>query len=155
MHMKVLLFTFLFALHFYAAQAQKAMTFGEAEAAGTSIRTLDSLYQSALHSDSAKAVFGRQQEVFTKSYQQLLKDLNGYLHEHNYRWEQETRCFNRIYFNKDGRIDYFLYHFKKDAISPEKAGQFDALLNAFIQRYRFPLSAPVKFAQCSPTVYND
>ncbi len=153
--MKALLFSLLFILNTYATQAQKAMTFGEAETSGTSIRTLDSLYQSALHSDSTKAVFGNRQDEFTNSYTRLLKDLNAYLHGHNYRWEQETRCFNRIYFNKEGRIDYFLYNFKKGAIAPEKAGQFEALLNEFIKSYRFPLSAPVKFAQCSPTVYRD
>lgn len=153
--MKALLFSLFFILCTDATQAQKAMTFAEAEASGTSIRTLDSLYQSALHSDSTKAAFGKRQEEFTQSYAKLLKDLNGYLHNHGYQWQQPTRCFNRIYFDQSGRIDYFLYHFKKEAITPEKAQQFESLLNAFIKSYRFPLSAPVKFAQCSPTVYND
>ncbi len=153
--MKALLFVLLFILCSRATQAQKGMTFAEAEASGTSIRTLDSLYQSALHSDSTKAVFGNRQDELTNSYTRLLKDLNAYLHEHNYRWEQETRCFNRVYFNKDGHIDYFLYNFKKGAIAPEKSVQFEALLNEFIKTYRFPLSAPVNFVQCSPTVYND
>ena len=153
--MKLLLFIILFVFSTYFTHAQKAMTFEKAKTTGISISQLDSLYQSALHSDSTKAVFGKQQGEFTKNYMQLLKDLNGYLHEHHYKWEQETRCFNRIYFNKDGSIDYFLYNFKKDAIAPEKEKQFEGLLNEFIKTYRFPMSAPVKFAQCSPTVYRD
>lgn len=153
--MKALLFSLFLIFSAYFTQAQKAMTFAEAESSGTSIRTLDSLYQSALHSDSTKAVFGKRQEEFTQSYAKLLKALNGYLHAHEFKWEKETRCFNRIYFDQSGRIDYFLYNFKKDAMTPEKARQFESLLNAFIKSYRFPLSAPVKFAQCSPTVYRD
>jgi hypothetical protein len=153
--MKALLFSILFTFTVSFTYAQKAMTFGEAERSGTSIRTLDSLHKSALDADSAKAVFGNNKDAFIKNYIDLLKDLNQYLHEQGFSWEQETRCFNRVYFNPDGSIGYFLYNFKKGAITPEKEKQFNTLLNEFIKTYRFPLSAPVKFAQCSPTVYND
>jgi hypothetical protein len=153
--MKALFLYILFTLTMFTLQAQKAMTFEQAKASGISTQTLDSLYQSALHSDSTKSVFGKRPEEFMKGYSQLLKDLNQYLHGHGYRWEQETRCFNRIYFNPDGSIAYFLYNLKKGVITPEKEKQFDTLLNGFIKTYRFPLGAPVRFAQCSPTVYRD
>jgi hypothetical protein len=153
--MKALLFSILFAFTLSYTHAQKAMTFGEAETSGNSIHRLDSLHKSALDADSTKAVFGNKKNEFINTYFQLLKDLNGYLHEYGFTWEQETRCFNRVYFNADGSIGYFLYNFKKGAIAPEKEKQFNTLLNEFIKTYRFPLRAPVKFAQCSPTVYND
>lgn len=134
------------------------MTFKTAEKQGVSINQLDSIYKSAVHSDTSMAVFKteKEQEALQKAYYKLLKDFGNYLTENNFIWEQRTRCFNRIYFNSDGTIDYFLYNFlgnpeDKPTESVEK--EFQRLLNVFISDYKFSLTANTKFAQCSPTTY--
>jgi len=148
-------FTTFFLLISLTIFAQKAMTFEDAEKNGIRISQLDSIYPSGLHADSTKAVFWDKQDEFIKAYQKTLQDLGAYLKANNFSWDKQTRCFNRIYFSKDGTIDYFLFNFSKDAITPEREKQFAVLLNKFVKDYRFPLSATTGFAQCSPVRYSD
>lgn len=134
------------------------LTFQEAEAKGISISKLDSLYQSAVHVDTSQAVFKTDSELqaMQQSYIKLLQDLGDFLSENDFHWKEPTRCFNRIYFDSDGTIDYFLFNFlgkPEDIPSAERQKEFERLLNTFIEDYQFPLSAEKKFAQCSPTTY--
>ena len=132
--------------------AQKGFRREEAEKNGVRVSLLDSTYKSAIHTDPKLAVF-TDQETVSKAYTQLLMDFGQFLVSKNFQWEQPVSGFNRIYFNKDGRIDYFIYQFRGDVLSPSQVSQFDQLLNEFIQQYTFPLHADVKFAQCSPVTY--
>ena len=134
------------------------LTFQNAEKQGISIKHLDSLYKSAVHADTSLAVFKteKEQDALQQAYVKLLQDFGKFLLENNFKWEKPTRCFNRIYFNSDGTIDYFLFNFlgkteDKPAEIIEK--EFQRLLNVFISDYKFSLTAKTKFAQCSPTTY--
>lgn len=163
MKSNVILFFLLLCLS--AASAQKrplAITFQKAEKQGLTIGKLDSIYKSAVDTNPEKAVFisPEEQKKLISAYTTLLQDLGKYLHENNFKWENPTKCFNRIYFQPNGKIDYFLYNFIQKPgdlhpISDEKRAAFDELLNAFVKNYQFKLSAPVKFAQCSPVTYAD
>jgi len=133
--------------------AQKAMTFGEAEEQHMPARQLDSIYKSGIHSDTSLAVFKTNQQEYIDAYQHLLKELGSYLQKNDFSWPQTTKGFNRIYFDKSGKIDYFLYNFRPGQLTSEQEKRFGELLGQFIATYRFPLSASVKFAQCSPVTY--
>ena len=122
---------------------------------GISIEKLDEKYKSALHSDSTKAAFKGQEKKFTEGYISLLNDLSTFLKKNNFSWGKQTRCFNRIYMNKNGQVDYFLFNFKEGEIDQAKEEEFKKLLNKFIQTYEFPLKNTVDFAQCSPVKYSD
>jgi hypothetical protein len=141
----------------FSSYGQKAMTFKEAELRGKSFQHLDSLYKSAVHSNTDLAVFksSEEQAELQKSYITLIKDLATFLKSKDFKWEKPTRCFNRIYFNPAGKIDYFLYNFSKDQIAPEKEKEFERLLNLFAKDYKFSLKANENFAQCSPIKYTD
>jgi hypothetical protein len=147
----------LVALFPFISNAQKiATSFKDAvENKGLSIEKLDEAYQSALHDDSTKAAFYGQQKEFYNAYISLLQDLGTHLKENNFKWGKKTKCFNRIYINKDGGIDYFLFNFKPEEVSSEKEAEFRQHLESFIQTYKFPLSNEVNFAQCSPVTYLD
>jgi hypothetical protein len=156
-------FTFIFAtllLHPLFSQCE-ALSIEQAQLKGIRIEQLDSVYKSALHNDSTKAVFKSEieQVQLQKAYRQLLQDLNSYLSQHDFKWEKKARCFQRIYFNADGKIDYFIYNFKlksvaiTDLISEKQEEKFNELLNLFIKDYTFNIKAKEKFAQCSPTVF--
>jgi len=132
-----------------------ATTFQKAANSGVSIPALDSLYQSALHADSLQAAFAGKEKEFQHAYISMLQALGAFLHTHNFKWEKQTRCFNRIYISKDGTIDYFLFNFKPGEIDPEKEQAFEKLLGEFITTYRFPLTNTKSFAQCSPVQYSD
>jgi hypothetical protein len=131
-----------------------AISFDEVESKKISIYELDEVYKSALHSDSTKAVFNGREEEFLNSYKSLLNELALHLKSNNFYWEKQTRCFNRIYINKDGEINYFIYNFKEE-IEKIKEEEFKKLLTLFINTYKFPLASEVNFVQCSPVKFFD
>jgi hypothetical protein len=143
----------LFVALTFSLFPQKAMTFQQAEKSGVRASKLDSVYPSGLHVDSMQSVFHHRQDEFIAAYQKMLQDLGKYLKANGFTWGKPTAGFNRIYFNGNGTIDYFLYNFKKGEITEEKEKQFDALLNKFIKTYQFPMKAKTGFAQCSPVRY--
>lgn len=158
--MIVKMYAFLCCIAFVIpSNAQQGMTFQEAEAQGIRISYLDSTYPSAVNVDTALAVFKTEAELenMRNAYVKLLQDFGAYLHANKYVWDKPTRCFNRIYFSSDGRIDYFLFNFlgKTESENPSAAQQqaFKRLLNQFIKNYQFEVTASTKFAQCSPTTY--
>jgi hypothetical protein len=138
-----------------------AMSIDCAKLIGVSIEELDLNYKSALHMDTSKAVFKIESEQgrFQKAYIQLLQDMNAFLSQHNFKWEVKTKCFQRIYFNTTGKIDYFIYNFKLKSVAPEalisdeKVSEFNRLLNLFIKDYVFSIKVKEKMAQCSPTAF--
>ncbi|HEY4651894.1 MAG TPA: hypothetical protein VIG72_10795 [Pontibacter sp.] len=135
----------------------KALTFEEAAKQGIPFQHLDSLYKSAVHTDAAQAVFKttEEQAKLQQAYQQLLQDLGAFLRANDFKWESQVRGANRIYLKPDGRIDYFLFHFPEGQLAPEKEKRFKQLLSRFIQEYRFAITAPEQFAQCSAVRYAD
>lgn len=118
---------------------------------------VDSLYKSAVNiADSTKGVFksAKEQDDLIKAYTNFLQELGNYLSDHNYKWERPTKCKNRIYFNKDGAVDYYLFDFKTE-ISNEKLSQFKELFIAFAATHKISITASVGFAQCSPVTFMD
>ncbi len=132
--------------------SQLAVSFDEAGALHLRGPHMDSIYQSGLNVDSTKAVFGENEEAYIESYQNMLQEFGKYLKQNNFFWDEPTHGFNRIYFNEQGKVDYFLYSFRTE-IPEEKQEQFETLLNQFIKTYQFPMQAKCKFAQCSPVTY--
>ena len=135
-----------------------AITFQAASSQGIIVKELDSLYLSAVHVDSSLAVFKSDvdQEKMHTEYVKLLQAFGVFLRENNFNWTQKTACFNRIYFNKYGGIDYFVYNFRgkpEEKPTPEQEKEFNRLLSLFIQDYKIDLKADRPFAQCSPTTY--
>ncbi len=155
----LLVFMIMFCMDSKILGQRLGITFQEAEQQGISIQKLDSIYKSAVHSDTSLAVFKTKPEEATlqQAYIQLLQDLGKFLSLNNFKWDKATRCFNRIYFNAEGNIDYFLFNFlgktAEEKPSEQHRKEFQRLLNLFIKDYKFALSAKVKFAQCSPVTY--
>lgn len=158
----VLLFCCVVFSNLLVAQ-NKAMTFNAAKAQGNAPEQLDKVYKGAIHTETIPGVFKTEseQEQLIVAYTQLLQDLASFLKKNNFTWERPTRCFNRIYINKNGTIDYFLYNFYTNKEKPEenllevKSAEFDRLLNLFVKDYRFSVTANENFAQCSPVTYRD
>lgn len=158
--MKRILFSviLLFNSHSQTFGQNLALTFQEAQDRNILIKDLDSIYRSAIHADTSLAVFKteKEQEEMITAYTTLLQDLGKFLSSRDFKWTRPTRCFNRIYFNSDGTIDYFLFNFSgkaEDRPSPEIQKEFTTLLHLFIRDYQLPITTETKYAQCSPTVY--
>ena len=151
--MKTLLSLLLLLSSVFFSYGQKALTFNEAKEQSLSSAHLDSLYASGINSDTTLGVFKNEQEEYIKSYQNLLQDLGKYLKKNNFDWDKPVKGFNRIYFDKSGKIDYFLYNFGPDQLTIKQENRFGELLNGFILEYRFQLSADKNFSQCSRVTY--
>lgn len=134
-------------------QAQAAMSIPAAKEKGITVEHLDSVYKSAVHSEPAKAVFktDAEQQKLAKAYHDFLIDFGAFLIKNNFKWDENTRGWNRIYMKPDGTVDYFLYSFK--TLLPAKEAEFNRLLNLYLKDHKFGITAPVKFAQCSPVTY--
>lgn len=131
------------------------MGFSDAESKINNFHQLDDIYKSAVHSESQLAVFKSQEEQdkHTAAYYHMLKEMGVFLKDNGFQWEQETRCFNRIYFSPTGNVDYFLFQFPPNSLSEDKQNEFAALVEEFISDYTFGVSAKEKFSQCSPVKY--
>jgi hypothetical protein len=160
--MKSIIKLLLVVLLFNKMHSQsKVFSIEEAQKLGINIEKLDLEYKSAIHVDSTKAVFKTeaQQQKLQESYVKLLQDFGSYLKRNNFKWETKTKCFQRIYFAPNGKIDYFIYNFKLKNVLPEnlisdnKQKEFQRLLELFVKEYTFSSTANEKFAQCSPTSY--
>lgn len=113
MKLLAILFVNLFILSFAANSQSKVMGFSDAESKINNFHQLDDIYKSAVHSESQLAVFKSQEEQdkHTAAYYHMLKEMGVFLKDNGFQWEQETRCFNRIYFSPTGNVDYFLFQF--------------------------------------------
>ena len=140
----------------FTSFGQVGASFNEAKKLGISVKMLDKKHTSAINYVSETKVegpFATRQEEFQEAYISMLQNLGTFLSKNNFKWEKPTKGFNRIYFNPDGSIAYFLYNFKPGEVTSEKENQFNTLLNQFIKTYKFPMSCEMKFAQCSPVTY--
>ncbi|MGC4020710.1 MAG: hypothetical protein QM734_01595 [Cyclobacteriaceae bacterium] len=146
--------TILLFISFNSIGQHIGISIQNAQKKNINVEALEKKYKSAITTPSSESVF--KEEELQPAYSKLLQDLGKFLSKNNFKWERKVKCFQRIYFNNDGTIDYFIFNFlgkPEDQPSSEKQIQFGKLVNQFVQDYKFPLSAKVKFAQCSPTTY--
>ncbi len=141
-----------------AQSQQKVYTFSEAAGKGLSAVTLDARYPSAIHVDADSAFFktDEEQDAWLVAYSGMLQEFGKFLSKNNFKWDKLTKCFNRVYFNADGTVDYFLYNFlgkQEDRPTEVVEQEFKRLLELFLMEYQLPLSTRGKFAQCSPVTY--
>ncbi|HEY0976727.1 MAG TPA: hypothetical protein VGE21_04600 [Flavobacteriales bacterium] len=132
--------------------AQQVVSFAKADEAGLRTTALDSLYRSAVHTDTLQAVF-QDQQAFIDAYTRMLQDLGDHLQRNGFEWPGPVRGFNRIYFAADGSVDHFLYSIRPGQISTEQEARFEEFLRGFVSGYHLPMKAEVPFAQCSPVTF--
>ena len=138
----------------WSAMAQPlATTFDHAQELGYDISKLDSMYLSAVHANPELAVFDDNQDEFIISYKQLHQDLHYFLQKNDFKWKKQIKLFTRVYFDKDGSVDFFLLNPKKTNLSDKESDRLFSLINEFISDYQIPLTADTPFAQCSPVTY--
>lgn len=131
-----------------------ADSFQNAEAKGYSMQALDKKYPSAI--GSGNVVFkGDNEKLLISAYTALIQDLNRYLNKNGFKWNAKVRIFNRIYFEPDGSISYYLVNLAPTGLDASKQARFLTLLNAFIQDHKINITAKTRFAQCSPVLYQD
>lgn len=152
----------LSVIYLSALAQHTVISLAEARNSGL-MQKLDSIYNSAINvADTSLAVFKTEseQEANHKAWINLCQDIKDFCKKNNFIWEMKIKCFQRVYFNSDGTIDYFIYNFKIKDVNPEgtpsieKQNEFSRLLNMFIQEYKYNMTATKKFTQCGGVFYN-
>ncbi len=133
--------------------SQTVVKLKSAEANNIDIYLLDSLYMSGFHVDTSLAVFKTNPEEYYNAWVSFMQQWGKFLSANDFYWEETTKGFNRIYFNKDGGIDYWLFNINEGQIPAEKEARFEQLLKQFASEHKFSLTADVGFAQCGGAVY--
>lgn len=131
-------------------------TINKAEQQGITIDHLDSLYMSAVHVDSNKAVFKSEAaaDSLAHCYNRFIADFGKYLNQYHFKWTGPTRCWNRIYFHADGSVDYYLFSFKTK-VSEAQTVEYKRLFRYYALTHKIGITALCNFAQCSPVLYLD
>jgi hypothetical protein len=118
---------------------------------------LDSIYKNGLPvSDPNHQVFSQSyfNNVVEKERIDLLQKMENYFKKNGFKWGNPVKCWNRIYFNPTGSIDYFVYHFM-DKIPDNKENEFKRLLNSFIRNNKVSVNAPWKYSLCGTVSWTD
>jgi hypothetical protein len=149
--MKIILFILYFLLTADLLFSQTILKILETDE--NKILELDSIYMSGFHVDTSLAVFKANPDEYYQAWIKFNQDLGKFLSANDFYWEETTKGFNRIYFNKKGGIDYWLFNINEGQISKEKEEQFELLLNKFAAEHKISLSADVGFAQCGGAQY--
>lgn len=131
------------------------MTFAQAAEAGLSIDEIDARYKDALHSEAELGLFNTASDAFIAAYRDFLTRHAQYLNQNGFFWEQQTRIFSRIYFSREGSVDYFLINEQQAGLSREELTQFLDLTLSFLGENGIGIHGEVPFAQCSPVVYGN
>jgi hypothetical protein len=133
--------------------SQTVLKIKNAEENKINIAELDSIYKSGFHVDTSLAVFKTNPEEYYQAWVKFNQELGKFLSANEFFWEKTIKGFNRIYFNKNGGIDYWLYSFDEGQISKEKEDRFEELLRMFSAEHKFSLIAETGFAQCGGAQY--
>ena len=152
--MKKLVLIAIVSLSFCSLHGQKVLSFSEAKEQGITTKGLDSLYCSSVEDGSGNFVFESKEEV-AAAWTKMLTDISSFLFKNAEIKNIEVKLFQRVYFNKEGKIDYYLYNIRnKDDVTEEQLQQITDVLNEFVKDYQFSLSADRDFVQCGTAIFS-
>ena len=133
------------------------MTFQEMETNGITMTKLDSIFPNATSADKTLGVFkGKNMDKFSKAWGNFYMELMEYCGKCGLVWGQQTYCFNKVYFTKEGKVDYWFFNFKKtDNIPQEKQDAFRKILNEYCLKNKIKIKAKSNFSQCASVDFVD
>jgi len=130
--------------------AQVVMTFEAADGAGLRMSQLERTYNVELGEGETLYVSemdGRQEmEMFVALRYQLADSLRAW----GFKWEHTTSVKNRVFFNTEGRLDYFFYDTAPHFTSPMERTRFEDLLVRFFEIYQLPELPGTRIVRCAP-----
>lgn len=146
------LYLFLLVGAFY--KAQTVVSFQNLASQHIRLQQLDSMYTSALHQDTGKSVFNHQAERFISCYTSLIQEFGRFQKNNGFIPQQPLKYFHRLYFNAKGELEFYLYNFTPNSVTPQQEEIFIKNCVLFFKTYNFPISAQAPFAQCCKVQLN-
>lgn len=114
---------------------------------------LDSTYTILL---DPRNVSESEYKIVVESWSEFHKKVSQFIKEENFKWEvpdSTITIFNRIYFDKNGTIDYYTFKIKNPSVSSEKQAEYEKVLQKFSKEVKLDLKRSEQYAQCGKTKY--
>ena len=114
---------------------------------------LDSTYTNLL---DPRNVSESEYKIVVESWSEFHKKVSQFIKEENFKWEvpdSTITIFNRIYFDKNGTIDYYTFKIKNPSVSSEKQAEYEKVLQKFSKEVKLDLKRSEQYAQCGKTKY--
>ncbi len=114
---------------------------------------LDSTYTNLL--DPRNVTESEYKDV-TKSWTEFHKKVLKFIEEEDFKWDVPDSMItiaNRIYFDKNGTIDYYTFKIRNPSISAEKSAEYEKVLQKFCKEITLDLKRNENFAQCGNIKY--
>jgi len=95
-------------------------------------------------------------KTIIKSWTDFHQKVSQFMEEESFKWEvtdSTISIVNRIYFDKNGNIDYYFFRVLTPSITTEKRAKFEKVLQKFSENTKIGLSRESPFAQCGKTKY--
>lgn len=90
-------------------------------------------------------LFKGKEDEWKKCWISLMHDLNNFMHKKGLKLNATTTCFNRIYFDKEGKITAYLYHF--NGFTKEQEQKFDESIFEFLIAQKVNIKANENYWQ--------
>ncbi|UOB18477.1 hypothetical protein [Abyssalbus ytuae] len=114
---------------------------------------LDSTYTNLL---DPRNVTEAEFKTVRKSWVEFHKKVSAFIKEENFKWEvPDSTIFivNKIYFDKNGAIDYYAFRILNDSVPETKREEYEKVLQKFSKEIKINLQRDEQFAQCGNTKY--
>lgn len=145
----IVLFLILFVSSFFSIfssdqPAVICLSFEEAKERGIDITALRKKYIPAFSGGSTECAFPGQGEEVGKAFGELIGLVKNRLKMNKKNDFDGIIIFNYFFFNKNGKIEYYIFRIKDKALSISLC----EALRHVAAGYQFPLKASRKFSQC-------
>ena len=97
-----------------------------------------------------------EREAVINSWTNFHKKVNEFLEEENFSWEvpdSTISIYNRIYFDKNGNVNYYVFNINNPSITEDKKTEFENVLMQFSKNVKLELQRDQEFSQCGKTKY--
>ena len=97
-----------------------------------------------------------EREGIIRSWSNFHKQVNRFLEAENFDWgvsDSTISIYNRIYFDKNGTINYYVFNILNPSVSEEKKLEFEDILFKFSKDVQLELQRDQQFSQCGKTKY--
>jgi hypothetical protein len=114
---------------------------------------LDSIYTNLL---DPKNVSETEYKVVMDPWSEFHKKVYTFIKAENFKWEvpdSTISIVNKIYFDKNGTIDYYAFKILNPSIPSEKRVEFEKVLEKFSKKIMLDLKRDEQYAQCGKTKY--
>lgn len=88
------------------------------------------------------------------SWTKFHQEISSYLKEAQFQWEaadSSISIVNKIYFDKDGRVEYYVFRITNPSVSAKKKAEFTQIILDFSKNVKIDLIREEQFSQCGKT----